>query len=104
MLLKKHGLSYRFYADDSQLYMSFKPGHLQANVNTMALENCIGDIKHWMIQNGLQLNTDKTGISSVWYTPAINNSTGKTFSIEYLQDNQHPTSPLPLFAHCLLSH
>ena len=40
--------------------MSFKPGHLQANVNTTALENCIKDIKHWMIQNDLKLNTDKT--------------------------------------------
>ena len=58
--VKKHGLSYHFYADDSQLYMSFKPSHLQANVNTMALENCIKDIKHWMIQNYLKLNTDKT--------------------------------------------
>ena len=56
-VVKKHGLSYHFYADDSQLYMSFKP---QANVNTMALENCIKDIKHWMIQNDLKLNTDKT--------------------------------------------
>ena len=26
----------------------------------MALENCIKDIKHWMIQNDLKLNTDKT--------------------------------------------
>ena len=34
--------------------------HLQANVNTMALENCIKDIKHGMIQNDLKLNTDKT--------------------------------------------
>ena len=40
--------------------MSFKHGHLQANANTTALENCIKDIKHWMIQNYLKLNTDKT--------------------------------------------
>ena len=26
----------------------------------MALENCIKDIKHWMIQSDLKLNTDKT--------------------------------------------
>ena len=37
-----------------------KPGHLQANVNTMALGNCIKGLKHWMIQNDLKLNTDKT--------------------------------------------
>ena len=59
-VVKKHVLSYHFYADDSQLHMSFKPGHLQANVNKMALENCTKDIKHWMIQNDLKLNTDKT--------------------------------------------
>ena len=40
--------------------MLFNPGHLRADVNTMALENCIKDIKHWMIQNDLKLNTDKT--------------------------------------------
>ena len=38
--------------------MSFKPDTY--NVNAMALENCIKDIKHWMIQNDLKLNTDKT--------------------------------------------
>ena len=59
MLLRKDGLSYHFYADDSQLYVLFKPGHLQANVNTMALENCIKDRKLWMIQNDLKLNTER---------------------------------------------
>ena len=37
-VVKKHGLSYHFYANDSQLYMSFNLGHRQANVNTMALK------------------------------------------------------------------
>ena len=57
--LKWEITTYHFYTDDSQFYMSFKPVYLQANVNTRALENCIKDIKKWMIQNNLKLNRDK---------------------------------------------
>ena len=49
------------YADDSQLYISFKPdaGADQAAAVT-AMQNCIDDVKRWMLADKLKLNDGKT--------------------------------------------
>ena len=64
--VRKYGLFYmqestilvhHFYADDSQLYLSFK------STDNGALnreESCLNDIVIWMHENMLELNTDKT--------------------------------------------
>ena len=59
-ILKQHGVSYHLYADDTQLYMSFKPSYENENKIMERVINCIDDVKTWMIANLLQLNTDKT--------------------------------------------
>lgn len=41
-IIRSHGLDYHFYADDVQLYMSFKDG--DADVATLRLENCVADM------------------------------------------------------------
>ncbi len=52
-------MSFHFYADDTQLYLFFKPNDsFQIN----ALNDCITDIKCWMVQKFLQLNIDKTKV------------------------------------------
>ena len=60
-LLKKHLSNCHGYADDTQLYMSFRPG---TNVNEQAavraLEACIQDVRSWMINNRLMINDSKT--------------------------------------------
>ena len=59
-IIKKHNLSYHFYADDSQLYLSVKP----TNINDLvfSLENCISEVKDWMSKNKLKLNDEKTEV------------------------------------------
>ena len=52
-ILKKHGVSYHLYADNTQLYMSDKPSY--ENENKI---KCIVDVMMWMTTNS-QLNTDK---------------------------------------------
>ena len=57
-ILKYHKIGYHVYADDTQLYISFKckqPVEAISKVNS-----CLPDIRRWMITNKLQLNDSKT--------------------------------------------
>ena len=52
---------YYLYADDTQLYVSFKLGsddHLSSVKST--IEICVQEINNWMILNDLKLNEEKT--------------------------------------------
>ena len=60
-ICRKHVIYYHLYADDSQLYMSFKPskpGSKEACLHQ--LEGCISDIRLWMANHMLKLNDEKT--------------------------------------------
>ena len=59
-IVKKHDVDYHFYADDTQLYMSFIPSSPHSDETVDKLKNCLTDIKNWMTKNMLKLNTDKT--------------------------------------------
>ena len=60
-VIKKHDMSYHFYADDSQIYMSFKPSHTnEPELSKLKIETCITAINNWMNTNRLKLNSDKT--------------------------------------------
>ncbi len=48
------------YADDNQLYMIISSSDRPSAFTR--LENCVSDIKQWMISNGLMLNDGKTEI------------------------------------------
>jgi len=60
-IVRKHGLQFHIYADDTQLYLAFNPltpGSIE-DVKTR-VENCVKEIKEWMAKNFLKLNDDKT--------------------------------------------
>ena len=57
-LIMKFNLSYHFYADDSQLYLSIEP--LYINDLIFNLEKCLIDVKTWMGINKLSFNDDKS--------------------------------------------
>ena len=48
--------------DDSQLYLSFRPGDglLSQTDAIQAMERCIEDIRHWMVSDRLLPNDEKT--------------------------------------------
>ena len=60
-LCKKYGIDYHGYADDRQLYLSFKPKVSMDQVTCIKrLELCIAEIRYWMKINFLKLNDSKT--------------------------------------------
>ena len=60
-IIKSHLPSAHSYADDTQLYQSFRPleGTCEAEA-LYAMKNCITDVRSWMINDKLILNDDKT--------------------------------------------
>ena len=53
-IIKRHNLTYHLYADDTQLYVSFKLGSddLLSSAKS-SIEICVQEISNWMILNGL---------------------------------------------------
>ena len=59
-IIESHGVSSMLYADDTQLYVSFKPGEIQEYVHK--IQCCISDVKKWASSNNLKLNESKTEV------------------------------------------
>ena len=67
-ICRKHNLQHHFYADDSQLYLAFKPKDSQSRSGVLQrIEECLNDIIVWMNNNLLKLNADKTEV--IVFTP-----------------------------------
>ena len=60
-IIKHHLPSSHAYADDTQLYVSFKPDCSASEAECFsAMEKCIRAVRAWMIQDKMKLNDDKT--------------------------------------------
>lgn len=58
-IIRKHNINFHCYADDTQIYLSIKANESDRLVK---LETCLRDIRSWMAQNFLMLNTNKTEV------------------------------------------
>ena len=59
--IKSHLPSAHSYADDTQLYLSFRPLESTCEAEALdAMDKCIVDVRSWMINDKLMLNDDKT--------------------------------------------
>ena len=57
-ILRHHNIGYNIYADDTQLYISFK---FKDPLESLTwLNMCISDIRVWMIKTKLKINDSKT--------------------------------------------
>ena len=63
-IARKYQLNFHLYADDTQVYMEFKPNNAETlPLGISSIQNGVIDIKSWMTANMLQLNMYKTDIS-----------------------------------------
>ncbi len=58
-IIRKYGISFHCYADDTQLYISTRPDETS---KLSKLTECVKNVKYWMTNNFLLLNSDKTEI------------------------------------------
>ena len=61
-IIKRHGLNYHLYVDDTQLYLSFKPHCAEQRGSIAKIEACVSEIDSWMVCNKLKLNRGKTAL------------------------------------------
>ncbi len=58
-IIRKYGISFHCFADDTQLYISTRPDETS---KLSKLMECVKNLKDWMTNNFLLLNSDKTDI------------------------------------------
>ena len=83
-IARKYGLCVQLYADDTQLYLSFTPCEWGDALERV--EECVKEIKAWMVENKLQLNGDKTQIVLV-SAPRANSGVS---DLVHVQIDGHP--------------
>lgn len=75
-IIRKHGLGFHFYADDTQIYISTKNNITDISAT---LSDCLQEIKLWMYHNFLKLNGTKSEVLLVGTPAAVCN--GRNFSL-----------------------
>ena len=74
------------YADDNQLYISFKPGSSLSELEAVtALQHCILHIKTWMTADKLKLNYDKTELIVIGTRAQLDKISISELSIDHVK-------------------
>ena len=92
-LIRRHGLTFHLYADDTQLYLAFKPSEPSSIDNNISrLEKCVDDIRQWMKLNLLKLTDDKTELLVITSRPSRSQSLDISFKVgdQYISPSDDP--------------
>ena len=62
-IARRHQMFYHFYADDTQLYITFRTSSVpDMNLSNTNFVNYVRDMDAWMLSNKLKLNKDKSEV------------------------------------------
>ena len=90
-ICEKHGLTYHYYADDGQLYLSFKPSCANSKNDSLdRIEKCLTEIVLWMNNNMLKINADKTEL--MIFTSQKNQKHVETMTVNIGNENIQPSN------------
>ena len=82
MIIEKYLPCVHAYADDTQLYLSFKPGCTATEEESIAaMDNCIKAIRAWMIMDKMKINDIKTEFLIIGTKQQLNKINIKTLSV-----------------------
>ncbi len=84
-IIRKYRISFHCYADETQLYISTRPDETS---KLSKLKECVKNVKDWMTNNFLLLNSDKTEILLI----GPKNSTQNLLDYNLQLDGCHVTS------------
>ena len=60
-IISQHLPSVHVYADNTQIYFSFRPSSIHSEINIVSvIEKCIADVRSWFVGNRLMINDAKT--------------------------------------------
>jgi len=86
--IQRQNLSFYFYADDTRLYLSFKPSEGQAII--AELDHCLFDVRDWMAANFLKLNDDKTELAIIGHVKRLANIRNFDLSVGITKEKPSP--------------
>ncbi len=76
-MIRKYGISFHCYADDTQLYISTRPDETS---KLSKLTECVKNVKYWMTNHFILLNSDKTEILLIEPKKQYTESLGSQFA------------------------
>ena len=93
-IVRKHGLTFHLYADDTQLYIAFKPtDNLSKEEALSRIEKCVEDIRAYMAVNFLKLNDDKTELLIITQKDSLSSSLNITLNVGGNYVTPDPSEP-----------
>jgi Reverse transcriptase (RNA-dependent DNA polymerase)/Endonuclease-reverse transcriptase len=78
-VIAQHGVHCHQYADDTQLRLSMSINNTAEGLAVLAA--CTADVRHWYMQNGLQLNPDKSEVLAIGTPTQLPTVTSTTSSV-----------------------